>query len=181
MDMRLKWRITMALGLIAALGGCSQTPADAALDDVALLLSVEPSGGSLNVAVDRAVVVTFSHALATGAERYAALHEGSVQGVVVSGTWKASPGRVVLTFKPDAPLKPATAYAIHLGGSMSATAGHMVDLGTHGLGMGGQWAGGAMMGGMGGIGSASMTMMGSGWSHPTNGSYGMVFAFGTAG
>jgi hypothetical protein len=41
----------------------------------------------------------------------------------------------------------------------------------YGMGMGGQWATGGMMGGQTG-------MMGTGW-HNSNGSYGMVFGFTT--
>ena len=52
----------------------------------------------------------------------------------------------------------------------------------HGAGMGGQWATESMMtggtqhgGGMGPGGG----MMGQGWQHPSNGSYGMLFSFTT--
>ena len=61
--------------------------------------------------------------------------------------------------------------------------GHMVDLERRAIGMGGQWATGTMMtAGMGAgmMGGGQSTMMGSGWQHPSNGSYGMVFTFKTA-
>jgi hypothetical protein len=41
---------------------------------------------------------------------------------------------------------------------------------------GGQWVSGGMMGGMG---SMSGSMMGNGWQHPNNGTYGMIFTFTT--
>jgi hypothetical protein len=51
----------------------------------------------------------------------------------------------------------------------------------HGDMMGGQWATQSMMTGGMGMGSGSMgSHMGTGWQHPDNGSYGMVFTFTTA-
>lgn len=174
--------LTLAASLVVSLGACSDTPAEPTSDEVALLLSVQPSGGSVDVAIGTAVVITFDHPMATGMEAYAALHEGSLQGPVVAGGWEASRGRTVLTFRPKAPLKRATTYVIHLGGGVAASNGHMVNLEAHGSGVGGQWVGGAMMGGMGGgMGNVPSTMMGSGWRHPGNGSYGMAFTFKTAG
>lgn len=180
------WRhataLALATSLVVSLDACTDTPSEPTSDEVALLLSVQPSGGSVDVAIGTAVVITFDHAMATGMEAYAALHEGSPQGPVVAGAWEASKERTVLTFRPNTPLKRATTYVIHLGGGMAAANGHMVNLGARGLGMGGQWVGGAMMGGMGGgMGSVPSTMMGSGWRHPGNGSYGMAFTFKTAG
>ncbi|MDP2958247.1 MAG: Ig-like domain-containing protein [Longimicrobiales bacterium] len=184
---RTGWRSRTALpltaALLATLGACTDTAAIPGVDDVASLLSVQPAGGSVNVAVGRNVVITFDHAIAAGMEAYAALHEGSVVGPVVAGAWGASQDRTVLTFRPAAPLKAATTYVIHLGGGMMGGNGQRVNLERHGIGMGGQWATGSMM--TGGMGAGMMsggqsTMMGSGWQHPNNGSYGMVFTFKTA-
>jgi hypothetical protein len=102
--------------------------------------------------------VGFDHPIAEGMERYAALHEGSVTGPEVSGTWTRSEDGTMPSFSPDAPLKPATTYSVHLGGGMMDPDGGMVDLGMHGLAMGGDWATQSMMtGGMGGRGSAGET------------------------
>jgi hypothetical protein len=56
--------------------------------------------------------------------------------------------------------------------------GHHVDMDEHGPGFGGHWIQGGMMGpGHAGMGWGAM---GGGWHH-ANGSYGMAFAFTTAG
>lgn len=170
------------VALLVGIAACSEGPVTPGTDD-ALMLSVQPSGGSVGVGVGSEVVVTFDHALGAGMEAYVALHEGSLQGPVVEGTWEMSSERTALTFKPKAPLRRATTYVIHLGGGMSAANGHRVNLGVHGMAMGGQWATGSMMGGMSGgmgMGSVGAGMMGSGWKHPSNGSYGMAFTFTTA-
>jgi len=122
-------------------------------------------------------------------EEYAALHEGPVTGPEVAGTWARSTDGMTLTFTPDAPLKPATMYTIHIGGGMMDEDGHTVDLDMHGMDMGGEWATESMMtggmgsgmGGMGGMGGQPGTHMGQGWQDPSNGTYGMVFSFTTAG
>jgi len=117
--------------------------------------------------------------IGVGMEAYAELHEGSVTGPVVEGAWTLSEDRMVLTFAPTQALKPSTTYVIHLGGGMMDELGNHVNLGQHGLGMGGQWATQTMMtGGMGMGGNGHMT--GTGWAHPTNGSFGMIFSFTTA-
>ena len=183
MDWRSRMRLPLAAALLAALGACSDGPAAAGADDITALMSVQPTPSSVNVAVGSTVVITFGHALAAGMEAYAALHEGAVVGPVVVGTWGISSDRTVLTFRPTTPLKAATTYVIHLAGGMMDGSGHMVNLERNGIGMGGQWATGAMMtGGMGAgmMGGGQSTMMGSGWQHPSNGSYGMVFTFKTA-
>ncbi|HKJ02929.1 MAG TPA: Ig-like domain-containing protein [Longimicrobiales bacterium] len=138
-------------------------------------MSVQPAGGAANVMVGDSVVVRFDHAMATGMEAYAALHEGSVAGPLVTGTWGLSGDRTTLTFVPASPLKPSTTYVIHLGGAMRDGNGNVVNLDMHGMGMGGQWATQSMMGG----GMSGGGMMGAGWQHPTNGSYGMLFTFTT--
>ncbi|MHB1192838.1 MAG: Ig-like domain-containing domain [Longimicrobiales bacterium] len=187
MNTRMDWRsrmwLPLAAVLLATVGACSDGPVAGGVDDVTALMSVQPAGSSVNVAVESDVVVTFDHALAAGMEAYAALHEGSVAGPVIAGTWGISSDRTVLTFKPATPLLAATTYVIHLGGGMMDGSGHMVNLERNGIGMGGQWATGTMMtGGMGAgmMGGGQSAMMGSGWQHPSNGSYGMVFTFKTA-
>lgn len=149
-----------------------------------LLLSVEPRGGAVGVDPGAPITVTFDHPMHPAMSEYAALHEGDVTGPEVEGTWGWSEGGATLTFTPAAPLAPATAYTIHLGGGMHDANGHPVDLGAHGAHMGGDWAtsgmmgGGMMGGGTGGVPGSDH--MGQGWRHPSNGSYGMVFSFTTA-
>jgi len=143
----------------------------------AIMTSVQPMGGAVNVSSGDSVVVTFNHAIASGMEAYADLHEGSLAGVVVPGKWTRSADGTKLTFVPTAPLKSSTTYVIHLGGGMAAGDGGSVSFDQHGTEMGGVWATQGMMGGgMGGQG----THMGTGWQHPSNGTYGMVFSFTTA-
>ena len=182
MKMKSRRYGALVVGLSAALAGaCSDDPVSPNLDDGPALLSVEPSGGSTGVEVGATVVVTFDHAIADGMEEYAALHEGSVTGALVAGVWSLSADRTTLTFTPAAPLKPATTYVIHIGGGMTDDHGNHVNLQQHGTGMGGEWATGSMMTGGMGMNQIGSTMMGAGWAHPTNGSYGMLFSFITAG
>jgi hypothetical protein len=120
-------------------------------------------------------VVIFSHAMRSGMEQYAALHQDDVRGPVVAGTWMWSTDRTVLTFTPAQPLRAQTHYSLHLGGGMRDTDGGFVDYGPCVGQYGGQWATQGMMGG----GMMGGNMMGEGWRHP-NGSYGMVFTFTTS-
>jgi hypothetical protein len=174
------------LCVAAALSACSDQ-VTAPEVEVAALLDVRPAPGSVDVSVGTTVTITFDHAIAEGMDAYAALHEGTLTGPIVDGTWDLSADLTVLTFTPAEQLKAATTYVVHLGGGMMDAQGNHVGLEEHGLGMGGQWASETMMnGGMGsGMGHGGMgqnsQMMGEGWAHPTNGSYGMIFSFTTAG
>lgn len=166
------WLLTLSVAPLA-LGACGVDPTAPAL--TARVVSVVPSGGTVDVDPSAPIVVTFSQPMQFGMEQYAALHEGDVSGPVVAGTWAWSDERTVLTFTPVQPLKAQTQYALHLGGGMRATDGGFVDYGPCAAQYEGQWATQGMMGGemMGGG-----NMMGSGWRHP-NGTYGMVFTFTT--
>lgn len=132
--------VTSLVWAAAALAGCSDSATEPTQSVPAALLSVQPAGGSIDVAMDVEVVVTFDHPLADGMEEYAVLHEGSVTGPEVLGTWSLSVDRTALMFAPGAPLKPAGTYAIHIGGGMMDADGGSVDLESHGMGMGGHWA-----------------------------------------
>ena len=185
--MRYRTGTTLALTAVTAtfLAACSDgATAPEVAENVTALLSVEPAAGSVAVSVDATVVVTFDHPIAEGMEEYADLHEGTVAGPIVPGEWTRSADGLTLSFAPEAPLKPSTTYVIHVGGDMMDEDGHLVDLGIHGHDMGGEWATPSMMGGgagMGmGMGGQTGSHMGTGWQHPTNGSYGMVFTFTTA-
>jgi len=64
--------------------------------------------------------------------------------------------------------------------------GDSVDLADHGMGMGGAWVTGSMMGdstSMGGMmgGGSGSQHMGDGWWDANNGTWGMEFSFTTAG
>lgn len=169
---RLRLVTLAAVSLV--LGACSGDLTAPAL--TARVVSVAPSGGATHVDPHSPIVVIFSHAMQSGMDQYAALHEGDVTGPVVAGAWAWSGDRTTLTFTPAQPLKARTQYTLHLGGGMRATDGGFVDYGPCAGQYNGQWAtrelmrGGMMDGG---------NMMGSGWRHP-NGTYGMVFTFTTA-
>lgn len=175
------------LVLVAVLGvgvaACDEDPAEP-LEGPATLLAVVPQGGSVDVDPNTTIVVTFDHAIHETMVEYAALHEGDVTGPEVPGTWALSEDGTELSFTPDEPLRPATQYTIHLGGGMTDDHGNHVNFDDHGMDMGGEWAMGSMMTGGdmgGGMMGGDHAHMGDGWQHPTNGSYGMVFTFTTAG
>lgn len=153
---------------------------EAASASPAALLSVVPSGGTMNVTIGTTVVITFNHAIPDSMEAYADLHEGTVTGPVVAGSWSLSGDHRVLTFTPALALKPATTYVIHVGGGMMDEDGDHLDLGMYGSGMGGQWATQSMMSG-GMMGGQTGGHMGSGWLDAGSGTYGMIFTFTTAG
>lgn len=184
------------LGRVAAVGtiltlalGCSDGATEPGAEET-VLLSLVPQGGATGVDPNAPVVIRFSHPMMQGMEDYADVHEGAVEGPLVPGAWSWSADMTALTFTPDAPFKAQTQYVIHIGGGMEDQEGHHINFEEHGFGMGGQWMtqqmhqggqhgygmgqGGGMGGGMGGGG------IGAGWTHPSNGSYGMVFFFTTA-
>ena len=165
----------LALGVVA----CSTNPtAPSGLVSPTVVASVVPAGGSVAVPTGTTVMVTFSSSMRSSMQMYAALHEGTVNGPVVAGTWMWSTDSTRLTFTPAMSLKPATGYTIHLGGGMVDSAGAPVDFQSCVNQFGGQWATPQMMGGGGMMGGADSTMMGPGWQGP-NGTYGMTFAFTT--
>ncbi len=171
--------------LLAGFVGCSTEDVAGPGDTETVLLGVVPQGGSVGVATGSTVTIRFNHSMTPAMYEYADVHEGDLTGPEVEGRWTWSENNMTLTFAPDQPFAPATAYMIHLGGGMRDAGDHPVDFGQHGLGMGGQWATGEMMGGgpMGGgpMGGGPGPHAGDGWQHPTNGSFGMIFTFTTAG
>lgn len=154
------------------------------------LVSVSPPGNAMGVSLSGRVIVEFSHPMAQGMEEYASVHREDLAAPPVNGTWSWSPDHRVMTFMPVHPFDPATTYIVHLGGGMMDAQGRWVDFQRHGAShMGGQWATEGMMGGwtggpvMGGgmwNGQPDGGHMGNGWRQ-TDGTYGMVFAFRTAG
>lgn len=171
----------MSVALVGAIACSDSSVTSVGVDDeIAALLSVQPSPGSLGVTVGATVVISFDHPIALGMEEFAVLHEGSLTGPEVDGLWELSDDRTELTFTPAEELKPGTMYVIHVGGGMMNGYGNVVNLGRHGIGMGGQWATQQMMtGGMGSGMGGNGGMMGEGWRHPTNGTFGMMFEFTT--
>ena len=160
--------------------------------EASAFLSVIPQGNATGIDPNTPIVIEFTHAMRPGMEEYADVHEGSVEGPLVPGTWSWNAAFTMLTFTHDAPLKSQTLYVIHIGGGMQDREGQHIDYEQHGVGMGGQWMtrqmhqggqhgygmGQGGMGGLGGMGGG--TGMGEGWIHPANGGYGMIFSFTTA-
>jgi hypothetical protein len=115
----------------------------------------------------------------SGMEMLVVLHEGSITGAVVTATATWSSDRTTLTLMPQAPMKRAATYVVHMSPSLKDTAGHMINM-SPGAMMGGQavsagmMGGGSMMNGQWGPG-----MMGAGWQS-ANGTFGMSFTFTTA-
>ena len=179
--MRARTARMLALASTVAIGATACDVGTTTLPPETALLSVAPEGGSLNVALDAPVVVSFNGPMHDHAMDYAAVHEGDVTGPPVEGTWVMEEEGRVMRFTPRHGWNAGTEYTIHLGGGMADAEGHMVDFESHGSGMGGMWADGDMMsGGMhGGMNGGQSDHMGSGWDHPENGSHGMVFTFTT--
>lgn len=166
---------------VALLGACHSTMTSPIVPASTALSSVSPSGGSSGVSTGASITIQFNHAMMTGMQAYITLHEGDVTGPLVpcTITWSADSATITLT--PTAPLKPATMYTVHMGGSMRDANGYPVNLTANGM-MGGQWATGSMMNGggmMGGGGPMSGQEMGQDWAG-SNGMYGMIFTFTTA-
>lgn len=173
----------LALLLLVALAACSSggpsAPEDTSTDAGALLIDVAPAGGSTGIAVDAVVTLEFDHAMDPDMSAYGDVHEGDLAGPRVPGTWDWLDGRTVLRFAPSGAFEPGTRYLIHVGGGMTDADGHMVDLESHGDGLGGEWATDAMMAGEMGSHMDPAEHMGGAWDHPSNGSHGMIFTFTT--
>lgn len=162
------------LGAVAlAIAACGNAVAPNSRTVVA---SVMPTGGSSGVPTGASMTVTFSGPMQGGMEMYAVLHQGSVTGPAVPGSWMWSADRTQLTFTPTMPLQAHTAYTLHMGGGMLDASGAPVDYQPCVDRMGGAWATPTMMGG-GMMGDSGM--MGPGWKG-SNGMYGMTFTFTTA-
>lgn len=172
---------TRAFGIVAVAAsvlGCADDsvgPGDAG----PALIDLEPQSGQVGVAVGAVPTLWFDHPLAPGMEAYMALHEGSLSGPVVDGTWTMTSDRMELRFQPTRPLTPARVYTVHVGAGMVDQSGEHVSLGMHGPGLGGEWVTQSMMTSAMGMGGPTGTMMGAGWAHPTNGTFGMTFTFTT--
>lgn len=170
------------LTLTALAGVAVLACTDGTLPDRTVLTSVSPAGGAVGVSVDTAVEVEFSHPMHDQMTDYAVLHHGAgIEDSVVAGTWHWSSDRTHMTFVPAQPLEHGTAYTLHLGGGMTDSTGHHIDLEAHGHDMGGVTVTHQMMDGwtMHGGMMGDRDMMGPGWQHPLNDTYGMLFTFTT--
>jgi hypothetical protein len=116
-------------------------------------------------------------AMGAGMEQFVDLHMGDLSGSVVPMSCAWSGDQTTLVCTPSSPLQPGTQYTVHLGGGMVDVNGQLIDMDMYGLGFGGQWIQGGMMGT--GHGGTAWGMMGGGWRH-SNGAYGMAFTFTTA-
>ena len=158
------------------MSGCSDSPV---VVGTTALVAVAPADGSTGVATTPRIEVRFDGPLASGAEALIALQVGDCPGPVVAGTWSASPDNRTLAFAPASPLHPGMRYTIHVGGGMGDADGALVDLETHGPGLGGMWVTEATVLGMGGMGMGGMPAhAGPGW-RGANGFFGLAFEFTT--
>lgn len=156
----------------------SVSPAATAIE-APTLAAIQPASAATGVAPNAPIMLRFSHAMMTGMEMFVILHEGSVTGAVVPATATWSADRTTLTLTPQAPLKGATKYLVHLSPSLQDAAGHQINL-SPGAMMGGQSVSGGMMGATSMMnGQWGPGMMGNGWQ-AANGTYGMIFTFTTA-
>ncbi|MDE3005550.1 MAG: Ig-like domain-containing protein [Gemmatimonadota bacterium] len=149
-------------------------------DDSPALVDLEPQSGQVGVDVSANPTLRFDRPLAPGMEAYMALHQGPLSGPVVEGSWSMTSDGMTLRFQPAQPLAPATRYTVHVGAGMSGQSGGPVLLTTPGPHPGGAWGTDAPLPGATGMGGSTGTMMGVGWAHPTNGTFGMTFTFTTA-
>ncbi|MHB1069920.1 MAG: Ig-like domain-containing domain [Gemmatimonadaceae bacterium] len=165
--------------LLLAACSSSDTGVNPATADAPSLASIQPASAATSVSVATPIVVKFSRAMMTGMEMLVVLHEGSVTGAAVACTATWSADRTTLTLVPQAAMKRATTYMVHMSPSLTDSAGHMINM-TPGAAMGGQMVSGSMMGGGSMMnGQWGPGMMGAGWQG-ANGTFGMVFTFTTA-
>lgn len=166
--------LLLATSLGVGIAACNDEAVAPQVTEAPALVSIVPLDGAVGVDPTASVTLVFDHALMEGMENFLNVHEGSLGGPSVDGSRERAPDGRTVIFRPTAPLSPATTYVVHVGGGMTGPDGTPVDLGSHGPTMGGDWATGSMMGPGG-----SARHGADGWLHPTNGSYGMVFAFTT--
>lgn len=178
-----RWSPWMAAALTAGSLACATaaTAPTGTPSVQASLAAIVPAGGATGVDTMTSITLQFDHAMMPAMQGYMTLHQGDVTGALVGCSAAWSLDSLTLTLTPMSPLHAATTYSMHIGGGMMDARGDSVSLGAHGTGMGGQWAGAAMMNGtgmMGGAGPMAGQEMGPGWAGG-NGMYGMVFTFTT--
>jgi hypothetical protein len=156
--------------LSAACSGSATDPSAEA--DLPVVVSVIPASNAASVNPSSPITVAFNHSMMVGMELLVILHEGSVVGPRVPGSFSWSPDRTTLTFAPAEALKSNTSYVLHLSPNLKDTAGQGINFAGCAQRVGGQPPSGGMMGG---------GIMGPGWQ-PGFGTwgYGMTITFTTA-
>lgn len=168
----------VALGALVA-AGCAGPMEVVGIDDASGVLSVTPAGGSQGVDPSQPVVVRFNKSMMRGMEMLVLLHERTVDGPVVVGSYAWSADRRTLTFTAATRLSPRSQYVVHLAPDLRVGSGERLNHSAC-VGLGGRPVAGSMMtsGAMprAGMGAG---MMGKGWS-PVGDSHGMMFVFVTS-
>lgn len=173
---------SLAVGGVIVVGACSGSAAAPVEDaDLTVVLSVTPASNATGISPSSPITITFSHPMMVGMELLVALHEGTIAGPLVEGSFSWSPDRTSLTFVPTENLKPATTYVLHLSPNLKDDTGRGIGFAACAERVGGQSVSPGMMTGgrMGGGNGAGM--MGPGWQAGTGTwGYGMTFTFTTA-
>ena len=166
-------------GFVLLAAACSDSATSVAIDPAATVVSVTPANAAGGVNPAAPVVVTFNRAMMSGMEMLVVLHEGSVTGAAVVGSYAWSSDRSSLTFTPAAALRSKTSYVLHLAPDLRTSSGQRLN--HQGcISLGGRNVNQGMMGGgMMNNGAMGPGMMGNGW-RALSGSYGMIFTFTTA-
>ncbi|HEY5545921.1 MAG TPA: Ig-like domain-containing protein [Gemmatimonadaceae bacterium] len=172
----------IAVGGAIVVGACSgRVTAPVTDGDPTVVLSVTPASNATGVSTSSPITITFSHPMTAGMELLVALHEGTIVGPPVPGSFSWSSDRTSLTFVPAENLRPGTTYVLHLSPNLQDDTGRGIDFAGCAQRVGGQSVSpGMMTGGMMGGGSGA-GMMGPGWQAGAGTwGYGMSFTFTTA-
>ena len=177
------WSIRgIAVGAVIVAGACSGSAIDPTSDgDLTVVLSVTPVSNATGISTSSPITITFSRAMMAGMELLVTLHEGTIVGPPVAGTFSWLLDRTSLTFAPSANLKPGTTYVLHLSPNLRDATGRGLGFAACAQRVGGQPVPQGMMSGgrMGGGNGAGM--MGPGWQAGSGmWGYGMSFTFTTA-
>lgn len=179
------WRRSIrgiAVGGAIVVAACSGSSTGLGGDgDLPVVLSVIPASNATGVSTSSPIIITFSHPMMAGMELLVTLHEGTIVGPPVPGSFSWSSDRTSLTFAPTGNLKAATTYVLHLSPNLRDTTGRGIDFAACAQRVGGQSVPRGMMnGGMMG-GGYGPGMMGPGWQAGSGTwGYGMSFTFTTA-
>jgi len=154
---------------------CSGGEETSAPSGSAVVLAVAPAANSTGVSPTSPIAITFNHPMMAGMELLVVLHNGTVTGPEVAGTWAWSLDRTTLTFLPNESFASRTTYVLHLSPNLKDAAGNTVDF----AGCAGYVRGQPVPGGIFGWGGSCG--MGPGWKAGSGTwGYGMFFTFTTA-
>jgi len=167
--MRFIGLTTVTMVLLAA---CSSSTAPG---KSASLTAITPAPNATGVSTTASIVATFSQPMIAGMEQYVDLHVNGVDGQILPMSCAWNGAQTTLTCAPQNPLASNAPYTIHMGASLTAQDGAVIDMSSWTT-MGGQWATSGMMGGM--HGGMPIGSMGMGWKDGM-GHYGMLFPFTT--